>query len=136
MIKTLVTISLSLLTLSATSQTSGDSCQLLPKSIYTYIESADSNNIKLSDLLKGFTLKSSDTSYTIVSFCVGYVKEPGKYLPSYYFCCYTNDTFYIDKYQSFKQNIDGASTLFIDNVKVVKNNRCYSIKPTVYKVIK
>lgn len=109
-----------------------DSCMPLPKNIKAYISGTDSTSIKLSEIKKGFTLVCSNPNFKIVAFTTAFIDESTDW--SYYTVGYTGPKFYVDKYEPFKLHIDGAKLLFIDQIFVIINNKCYSITPIVYEV--
>jgi hypothetical protein len=122
------------LSLFCRSQTTQDTCLLLPKSIRAYISGTDSNQIKLSDIKKGFILASTDSSFKITGFSVGYIDEAqgGFYLE----CHYEGNRYSLcTQYDPSGLHLNGAAKLFIDKIQAEKNNRCYNYWGIIYKII-
>jgi hypothetical protein len=122
------------LSLFCKSQTYIDTCLLLPKSIRAYISGTDTNQIKLSDIKKGFTLTSTDSSFKITSFRVGYsdASQGNFYLE----CRYKGNQYSLcTEVDSSGLHLNGAVRLFIDDIQAEKNNRCYNYWALIYKII-
>ena len=132
--KCIYLLALCFLSLFCRSQTTKDTCLLLPKSIRAYILGTDTNQIKLSDVKKGFTLTSTDSSYKITRFRVGYVdaSQGGLYLE----CRYEGNQYSLcTQFDPSGLHLNGAVRLFIDDIQAEKNNRCYNYWAIIYKII-
>lgn len=134
MYKSIGLLLLCFLSLICKSQIPKDTCLSLPDSIKAYIPATDSNQIKLSDIINGFSLYATNSKFKINSFRVGYFDESdGNVLHE---CNYEGNQFIIKKYDQLELHINGAKRLFIDCIKTIKDNRCYYFRAMILKVIK
>jgi hypothetical protein len=132
--KTFFILMFLLVALCGYSQYSMDSCIKAPPAIKAYIPGADSLSVKISDLKNGFRLAINVPNLKVIHFCASYNDELVKSGFMFYYVHYTSDSFYLDKYQPFKEHIDGAKKFFIDWIIAQRGEDRFCIRPIVYDV--